>query len=585
MLINKVYPHVNVTTTALLRNPVDFLETGATSLFVPFIAKKGLSDKIQKVFNLTQFISEYGEPDFVYQGRTVLNIYNWLNAGGSIYALRLVGEEGANSKAVVTFTEGEAEVEYVTFTAKSKGTYYDQLKLEVSDSIYTTASTKYLDVEVLLNGRRVQTIFKVSASNFVNVLTSSQWINSVTFAEGKTFASFYEKAKLGLTVEFSGGSNGSEDLDRLTRSFFYGFETTVTIGSASVAIGDIGENFSLELPDIRGLEVGDSLSFSAILEEGSEPVSFIAKITVLQGTGEPVAQVTTFEIISNDSEISNLSEDSEWTIKQADSSIEARTTLANKLEYPVDLILDAGLKLSTKQAILDFTEQESDTALRPDIVAIFDQYDFSSSEKGTKVSVSSNSFNHAVYTQRITVSDVISGRDIWVTPSYFLATLIPTNDRIYGVQWPTAGLTRGVLVGNKGLDVNPTEIEKQDFYKFKVNYIEKDSRGSYFMSQLTQESRDTALKFLNNARSTIKITRELENIGREYLFDFNDSTTLSNMRNALNRYLNEWIQNRTLSLGTVEVVKNEFSDERVDVTMNIRFTGTIEIISIDITIE
>jgi hypothetical protein len=576
MLINKVYPHVNVTTTALLRNPVDFLETGATSLFVPFIAKKGLSDKIQKIFNLAQFISEYGEPDFAFQGRTILNVYNWLNAGGSIYALRLVGEQGANSTASVPASGDKI----LTFTAKSKGTFYDQLSFDITNSIYSTSTLEFLDIEVFLDSRKVQTIFKVSKENFLNVLTSSQWIESVEFEDGKSFDDFYDHAKSGISVEFSDGNNGLEDLDRLTRAFFYGFEKSYTVEDEIVVTDS---EFSLELPETTGLEIGDRLSFSATIENG-EPteVSFIGEIIELQGVGD--AESTLIEIVDGD-EVSALAE-VEWKIKQADSSIEAKNTLANKLEYPVDLILDAGLKQSTKQAIVDFTKQESDTSLRPDIIAIFDQYDFSSSfEKGEDTSVSSTSFNHAVYTQKITVSDVISGRDIWVTPTYFLASLIPANDRIYGIQWPTAGLTRGILRGIKGLNLNPTEVEKQNFYQNKINYIEKDSRGSYFMSQLTQESRDTALKFLNNARATLKISRELETIGREYLFDFNDSTTLANMRNALNRYLNNWIQNRTLSLGIVEVAKNEFSDERVDVTMNIRFTGTIEIISIDITIE
>jgi hypothetical protein len=79
--------------------------------------------------------------------------------------------------------------------------------------------------------------------------------------------------------------------------------------------------------------------------------------------------------------------------------------------------------------------------------------------------------------------------------------------------------------------------------------------------------------------------RDLENLGREYLFEFNDATTLSNMRAALNRYVTEWVQNRTLSFADVVVEPDEFSDERVNVTLTIRFTGTIEVISIDITIE
>jgi hypothetical protein len=57
------------------------------------------------------------------------------------------------------------------------------------------------------------------------------------------------------------------------------------------------------------------------------------------------------------------------------------------------------------------------------------------------------------------------------------------------------------------------------------------------------------------------------------------------MSNVLNRYLNNWISNRTLSYAEAMVNKNPYSDEAVDVTLVIKFTGTIEVISVDITIE
>jgi hypothetical protein len=46
-----------------------------------------------------------------------------------------------------------------------------------------------------------------------------------------------------------------------------------------------------------------------------------------------------------------------------------------------------------------------------------------------------------------------------------------------------------------------------------------------------------------------------------------------------------WIANRTLASGVVTVAKNPWSDEAVDVNLTIKFNGTIEVISVDITIE
>jgi hypothetical protein len=504
-IINKVYPHVNITTTAIVR-PVPFTEDdSATALFVPFRAKKGLSDAIQPIYTLSQFTSEYGNmPDFEYQGRTILNIYNWLSAGGRIYALRLVGTTGA----VATGRYPSTGAPYLEIKAKSKGEYYNSpnLQLILSDSIYSTGSTTFIDARVTLDSVSVLTIYKLeSLDDLEKKLTSTPYFGSIELKGGYTFANLQTAVESANVVinNFTGGLDTTQSLDTLIEKFF--IETSAT----------------------------------------SSPVS----------------------------------------------SIFAVDSLANKLEYPVDLILDAGLKQTTKQAIADFTSElpisdKSYSNKRPDIAVLFDQFDFSTDSKnGTNAAITSESINHAMYTQKLSITEVITGKDVWVTPTYFLASLIPTNDRIYGIQWPTAGLTRGVLQGVKAISKNPTEQEKQSFYISKQNYIEKDSRGFYFMSQLTSESENTALRFLNNVRVTNRMIRELENIGRDYLFEFNDSATLNNMRNALTRYVNGWIQNRTLNFGTVTVEPDQFFDERVSVGLNIRFTGTIEIISIDITIE
>ena len=144
------------------------------------------------------------------------------------------------------------------------------------------------------------------------------------------------------------------------------------------------------------------------------------------------------------------------------------------------MILDAGYELPTKEAILSFTSEH-----RSDIAVVFDECDFkANSLKGTDVTigVGAGTVNHAVYTQKLIVNDVISGKDIWVTPTYFLASLIPFNDRIYGMQWPTAGLTRGVLTGVKGINFNPTEEQNNNFILKRINYRKRFKRLYFYVS-------------------------------------------------------------------------------------------------------
>jgi hypothetical protein len=79
--------------------------------------------------------------------------------------------------------------------------------------------------------------------------------------------------------------------------------------------------------------------------------------------------------------------------------------------------------------------------------------------------------------------------------------------------------------------------------------------------------------------------KELEKLGREYLFEFNDSVTLSQLSNTLNKYMSNWVANRTLNYAVVDVRQDEYSREKVVIFLDVRFNNTIEIISVNITIE
>lgn len=274
--------------------------------------------------------------------------------------------------------------------------------------------------------------------------------------------------------------------------------------------------------------------------------------------------------------------------------------LANRLETPVDVILDAGYSEDIKKKLLtfivggdaDITNDSENDIGRDDIIGIFDNYHLSDdgADAVSEIYTSIAHRNIAVYEQYFTITDnILTDKDIIVSPTYFLARLLPYNDNLYGVQYATAGLRRGILEDAIAVNENPSPSTKNSWFTNRINYVEKTSREYAFMSQRTHdgstEHEYTALSFLNNSRVLEKMKRELERLGREYLFEFNDSITLTNMSKVLNKYVGQWVANRTLSYGEVEVAKNPYSDEAVDVRLNIRFNGTIEVISVDITIE
>ena len=64
-MANLKHPHIGVTRYEASRSQFQPEESNATVLFVPFISAKGPANTLQKIYSVGQFVSEYGEPNFV----------------------------------------------------------------------------------------------------------------------------------------------------------------------------------------------------------------------------------------------------------------------------------------------------------------------------------------------------------------------------------------------------------------------------------------------------------------------------------------------------------------------------------------
>ena len=288
--------------------------------------------------------------------------------------------------------------------------------------------------------------------------------------------------------------------------------------------------------------------------------------------------------------------------------------IGNELENPIDVVLDAGYSEDIKKELFTIfcKDDDDDTILldkngvelkvqesiRNDVFLFLDAYGDDGKRDGLLEPLSDlsstlsalKSERLAVYDQYYTVNDsVFTNQDILVTPSYYVAKLLPYIDNNYGPQWAMSGTRRAVLDDVKNVNENPTNSKKQDNFEKRINYSEKTAREIAFMSQRTHDGSTeddyTALSFINNSRVLERIKKELKVLGRDYLFEFNDAATLANMSSVLNKYLTNWISNRTLSYAEAIVRRNQYNEEAVDVALVVRFNGTIEVITVDITIE
>lgn len=275
--------------------------------------------------------------------------------------------------------------------------------------------------------------------------------------------------------------------------------------------------------------------------------------------------------------------------------------IEDKLSIKCDFMLDAGYSQQIKSKIIDLLIKEDEiNRVRDDIIFITDKYKLYHNtnvipEKVeghlTAIKGQDDAYEMrllAAYEQYLTTEDIYSttsGREVYVTPTYFLAGLIPYNERTHGVFYPHAGKRRGVINDALSLSENPLPDRKDEWYADRYNYIERDTTAIQFMSQSTFQQEDTALRFLNNSRSLNVISRNVERIGRTYLHEMNTVTSLNNLNAAITTYMNDWVQNRALSKCEVIVYADEYDDTLVHIILNIRFAGTIEIISVEINID
>lgn len=579
-MTNYSYPRVDITTRALSHyNPVKAEDT--TTLFVALVTPKGPVDKAYAVHSLSEFIEKFGELDYNKCGLAAFNVYNWLNNGGTVYVKRLF--------------QGQ-----YTCLGKLKETEYNE-KYSADVLYYYDETTKEYKKAAGYDPAKIYFYSDVNASaNIVLSQTQRGWWFWKSYSTNESIsigAKYPGDYYNNIHVEIIPSSTKTVDLNvyyhnpqtgRYTLLETYPRKTVKTLetsleASEYIVISDYNGLFERDGTingNINGTLKFDLKNGVAALPQDVLLENFWGVYNTDANKYSPVAGII---------------------------NVNANDILGNPLETPVELILDAGYPLSVKEALFRFVNNKSTdamaekTAIRDDIVLILDSYtkfDYHKTptsvlnDLSTYIGTEGYGTNVAVYDQYLTIEDaILTDRDIYVSPTYFLSKLLSYNDMHYGVQFPTAGITRGLLTDAKDINYNPTPDEKESLFKDRINYIEKTSREYAFMSQRTfdnsgnVETNFTALSFLNNARSVERMKHELTKIGRNYLFEFNDSVTLSQMSNALNKYMNEWVSNRTLSYANVVVNKNAYSDEAVDVSMNIRFTGTIEVISIDITIE
>jgi phage tail sheath protein FI len=219
--------------------------------------------------------------------------------------------------------------------------------------------------------------------------------------------------------------------------------------------------------------------------------------------------------------------------------ISAINTLAAN-NRPLTVIIDGGRTTVNYQSAL-ITLAES----RMDCVAILSTA-FSDEDSSNYLNnvvnyrlytLNANSSYAALYSSHVWIYDIYNDRNLYVSPDGFIAGLISTTASNYALWWPVAGFRRGIM---NVIDVRRrwTAGEMDYLYDNGINPIRfAPGRGIVVWGQKTLYNAPSVLNRLNVRLLAIAIEPAIKVTLEDFLFEFNDPITRSNIVTLINTYM------------------------------------------------
>ena len=191
----------------------------------------------------------------------------------------------------------------------------------------------------------------------------------------------------------------------------------------------------------------------------------------------------------------------------------------------------------------------------------------------------------AVYWPWVKISDAYTGKDIWLPPSGMVAGAYAYNDEVAHPWNAPAGLERGRLNKAIGVELNPTQGERDAVYGNRnvvnpiVNFI---SNGIVIWGQKTCQRTPTSLDRVNVRRLMNYLKRTIGNTTRSFVFEQNVDSTWERWKTAVEPILINTKNNDGLYEYKIvlEASDADIENNRMPIDIYIKPTKTAEFISL-----
>jgi hypothetical protein len=503
--------------------------------FVVILSKKGRDNELIFVSSQDDFASEFGRPNITEFGKQFGQgpyiCMNFLAVCSSLYVIRALPDDAWYSNLfLVTSEDSTASVEVKNFSSQNS-----VAELE------TTLRTQFTEGSALM-----------TPVVYFRAIGRGDYYDGI----GIRLTPHVNPLVVDIVVldVYEIMSDGDEVI---VETFEVSFDDTLLDESGeSVYIEDVLNKYSkylrcnvnfagIKIVEDRGLDITHPFGSpnSIHLDGGSDG----SLLNIDSTTGKVVVNSTTaIQVL---------------TQAYAGLIINPVTSLAEDNVYDLDniyftLVWDPGYPSDVKTQISYLAYGQ-----RRDCVAILDNGDNPTANLALTARLNDQDFNNfytALYEPYTKVYDMYTGRDIWVSPVYHMSSMIPLNDELYEIWYPSAGFNRGTIDKIKDMRYNCKLGDRDRFYLSQLNPIVKFNVGYTVWGQLTSQKRPSKLQDLHAVRTVLYIKRALEQYCKFFIFEFNDEQTWSQIRADITPFLEYVKRARGLSSYEVEVGATEY---------------------------
>jgi hypothetical protein len=542
----------------------EYVQTVPSTIgFLPIITDRGPDNEL--VFtNARDFYIDFGEPNINYAGKAFGQgpyiASSFLKESESLYVIRCLPTDACYSNMYFRSTIGPDSTAAVSVVSRTGINTYDELRTTVDD-------TQDDDVLVIYGVGRGEYYnnYKINLSRPANPL------------EQKT-AGKYDKYILDIYQK-------QKDLDPVTGSPQYQIISTFEVSFDSTRLDNAGESMFIEdvinryaryirchaNKDKCAEAIDHYADFSTpfLVGENTEPIAIEngSSGTLFNTSGIDPTVATT---ILGRAYVGQLEKPK---VNYDDTGYELLEEVLDLDNYYFTVVLDGGYPFDVKMQAVSLVQT------RLDCMAFIDNgdntsYSMALNERTNGETSSINSRYVALYESYSKIFDIYTGRDIWVSPVYHMANIIPYTDNVSEIWYAPAGFNRATIASIKELRYSPRLAERDQFYLNQINPIVKFNVGYTVYGQLTTQRRPTALQDVNIVRLVLYIKRALEQFCKFYIFELNDQETWTAIQQEVNRFLKNIQNRRGLYSYSVEVGANEYEQKSKQVHVNIMLQPT-----------